>query len=60
MLIATVVFVAVSCGQLIKQAIADGTQQGLACKPYVEKGINGQYRHQGAPDFSRTINAVLI
>ena len=34
--------ISVSCGQLIKQAIADGTQQGLACKPYVEKGINGK------------------
>ncbi|CAH1787369.1 unnamed protein product [Owenia fusiformis] len=29
----------VSCGLLIKQAIADETKQGLAAKPYIDKGM---------------------
>ena len=33
----------VSMGKLIKQAIADETKSGLACKPYVEKEMLGMY-----------------
>ena len=32
----------VSCGQLIKQAIADETKLGLSCKPYVDKNMLGK------------------
>lgn len=32
----------VSCGKLIKQAVADETQLGLSCKPYVEKNVAGE------------------
>ena len=30
-------------GQLIKQAIADETKSGIACKPYLERGMLGRY-----------------
>ena len=34
----------VSCGKLIKQAIADETQLGLSCKPYVDKNMAGKFK----------------
>ena len=35
----------VSMGRLIKQAIADETKSGHACKPYVEKSMLGEYTY---------------
>ena len=32
----------VSCGNLMKQAIADETKQGLAAKAYIDKGMMGK------------------
>ncbi len=33
--------ISVSCGKLIKQAIAEETKVGLSCKPYVDQGVPG-------------------
>lgn len=35
-------YISVSCGHLMKQAIADETKQGLAAKAYIEKGMMGK------------------
>ena len=34
---------AVSCGQLIKQAVVDEKKSGLAAKSYMDKGFPGVY-----------------
>ena len=34
--------ISVSCGHLIKQAIADETKQGQAAKAYIDKGMMGK------------------
>ena len=36
-------YISVSCGKLVKQAIAQETKTGAACKPYVEKNMLGMY-----------------